>query len=50
MDNLWLVFFWTGPIGLGIFLVLLGVFIWLRAKAKEIDRRVEYKEKKHQEK
>jgi hypothetical protein len=36
MDNLWLVFFWTGPIGLGIFLVLLGVFIWLRAKAKEI--------------
>ena len=44
MDNLWLVFFWPGPIGIGIFLALLGTFIWLLAKANEINKRV--KEKK----
>lgn len=33
MDNLWLVLFWSGPIGIGIFLVCLGTFIWLLARA-----------------
>lgn len=39
MENLWLVLFWSGPIGLGIFLALLGTFIWLLAKADEISKR-----------
>jgi len=39
MENLFFVFFWSGPIGLGIFLALLGVFIWLLAKADEITKR-----------
>ena len=39
MENLWLILFWSGPIGLGIFLALLGVFIWLLAKADEISTR-----------
>ncbi len=36
MENLWLVLFWSGPIGVGIFLALLGTFIWLLAKAEAI--------------
>lgn len=32
MENLWLVLFWSGPIGIGIFLVCLGIFIWLLSK------------------
>ena len=39
MDNLWLILFWSGPIGLGIFLALFGVFVWLLAKADEIRKR-----------
>ena len=39
MDNLWLLFFWSGPIGVGIFLVCLGIMIWLLAKADEINKR-----------
>ena len=39
MGDLFLLLFWSGPIGLGIFLVLLGVFIWLLAKADEISKR-----------
>jgi len=39
MENLWLVLFWSGPIGLGIFLALLVTFIWLLAKADEISKR-----------
>jgi hypothetical protein len=38
-NNMWLVFFWSGPIGVGIFLALLGVFIYLLAKANEINKR-----------
>jgi hypothetical protein len=34
--DMWLVLFWSGPIGLGIFLALLGVFIFLLAKADKI--------------
>jgi len=39
MENLWLVLFWSGPIGIGLFLVFLGTFIWLLAKADEIKKR-----------
>jgi hypothetical protein len=39
MDNWWLVFFWSGPVGVGIFLALLGLFIYLLAKANEINKR-----------
>ncbi len=35
---LWLDFFWAGPIGIGIFLVCLGTFIWLLAKADVLKR------------
>ena len=34
--DMWLVFYWTGPIGVGIFLVCLGTMIWLLSKADEI--------------
>ncbi len=43
MENLWLVLFWSGPIGIGIFLALLGTFIWLLAKADEISKRTKGK-------
>jgi hypothetical protein len=39
MENMWLVFFWTGPIGVGFFLASLGTFIWLIAKANEVSKR-----------
>ena len=39
MENLWLVLYWTGPIGVGVFLALLGTFIWLLAKADETTKR-----------
>lgn len=43
MDNFWLVFFWTGPIGVGVFLVCIGTFVWLLAKASEINKRTKGK-------
>ena len=39
MEGMWLVFFWSGPIGLGIGLALIGVFVLLLAKANEITKR-----------
>jgi len=39
MENLWLILFWSGPIGLGIFLVCLGSMIYLIAKAGEVSKR-----------
>jgi hypothetical protein len=39
MENLFLILGWPGPVGLGIFFVLLGTFIWLLAKADEINKR-----------
>ena len=45
MDNLWLVLFWTGPIGIGVFLALLGTFILLLAKANEINNRTKSSQK-----
>jgi len=38
-DTLFLLLFWTGPIGVGAFLALLSTFIWLLAKADEISKR-----------
>jgi uncharacterized membrane protein len=37
--DMWLVFFWTGPIGIGFFLVCLGAMIWLLNKADEVSKR-----------
>ncbi len=39
MGELFLILFWSGPLGLGIFLVCLGTFIWLLAKANDINKR-----------
>ena len=33
--DMWMVLFWSGPIGLGIGLALIGTFVWLLAKADE---------------
>ena len=38
MEDLWLILFWSGPIGLGIGLALIGTFVWLLAKANEINK------------
>ena len=43
MENLWLVLFWSGPIGVGIFLICLGTMIWLLAKADDIKKRTKDK-------
>lgn len=42
---MFLLLFWSGPIGIGIFLVLLGTFIWLPAEANEVNKRVSKTEK-----
>jgi hypothetical protein len=39
MSDWSLVLFWTGPIGVGFFLMSLGVMICLLAKADEISKR-----------
>ncbi len=41
MKELYLVLFWSGPIGIGLFLALLGVFIFLIAKADEVSKRTQ---------
>lgn len=38
-DTLFLLLYWTGPIGIGIFLVCLGTMIWLLSKADETSKR-----------
>jgi len=46
MDNaLFLVLFWSGPIGVGIFLVCLGTMIYLMAKADVLRKDIKGKEK-----
>ncbi len=45
MDNLWMSLFWTGPIGIGIFLVCLGAMIFLLAKADEVSKRTKRENK-----
>lgn len=37
--DMWLVLYWTGPIGVGAFLVSLGAMIYLLSKADEIGKR-----------
>jgi hypothetical protein len=39
MEDLFVILFWSGPIGLGIGLALIGTFVWLLAKADEISKR-----------
>lgn len=38
MDNLFFVLFWSGPIGLGFFLLCLGGFIYLISKSRVVTR------------
>jgi hypothetical protein len=35
MDNIWLTLFWTGPVGIGVFLAGLGVLFWGIAQARK---------------
>jgi len=44
-DTLFLVLYWTGPIGIGIFLVCLGGMLYLLTKADAIRKRMDWKEK-----
>ena len=37
--DMWLVFYWTGPIGVGVFLLCLGGMIFLLTKADEVSKR-----------
>jgi formate-dependent nitrite reductase membrane component NrfD len=37
--NIWLALFWTGPIGIGIFLAGLGAMVYLFSKADEVSKR-----------
>jgi hypothetical protein len=37
--DMWLVLFWSGPIGVGIFLLCLGGMIYLLSKADEVSKR-----------
>ena len=41
--TLFLLLYWTGPIGIGIFLVCLGGMLCLIAKANEISKRTKEK-------
>jgi heme/copper-type cytochrome/quinol oxidase subunit 2 len=45
MSEFWLVFWWTGPIGVGIFLVCLGAMIYLIAKADAVSKRTKAMQK-----
>ncbi len=35
MESLWLALFWTGPIGIGVFLMGLGVLFWGISKVQK---------------
>jgi hypothetical protein len=43
--DMWLVLYWSGPIGVGIFLLCLGGMIYLLKRADEVDRRTKAFEK-----
>ncbi|MFC1980237.1 hypothetical protein ACFLVS_05260 [Chloroflexota bacterium] len=49
-DTLFLLLFWSGPIGLGIGLTLIGTFVLLLAKANEISKRPKAMEKELEQK
>ena len=38
MESMFLIFGWPGPIGVGVFLLCLGVFIYFLAKAGAIEK------------
>ena len=38
-DTLFLILYWTGPIGIGIFLICLGGMLYLLTKADETEKR-----------
>jgi len=40
VDQWFVILFWSGPIGLGVFFAGLGFFTWAVSKARETDRRV----------
>ena len=42
---MWLVLYWSGPIGIGIFLLCLGGMVYLLSKADEIKKRTQAYEK-----
>lgn len=48
-DTLFLVLYWTGPIGVGIFLVCLGAMLYLLTRANEIDQRTKQSAKDSKE-
>ncbi len=35
MDLIWLSLFWTGPVGIGVFLAGLGILFWGISKVRE---------------
>jgi hypothetical protein len=35
MDMIWLSLFWTGPIGIGVFLAGLGILFWGAGKLRK---------------
>ena len=39
MDDLFLILGWSGPVGIGIFLLCLGGMIYLLSKADELSKR-----------
>ena len=39
MDELFMILGWGSPIGVGLFLALLGTFIWMLARADETKAR-----------
>jgi hypothetical protein len=43
--DMWLVLYWSGPIGVGIFLLCLGGMIYLLKRADEVDKRTKAYEK-----
>jgi hypothetical protein len=45
VEDLWLAFYWTGPIGVGGFLAGLGVLFWGISRLQDSDRRKKEAEK-----
>jgi hypothetical protein len=39
MDNLWMALYWTGPIGIGVFLMGLGVLFWGIARLRRAEKK-----------
>jgi hypothetical protein len=39
MEDLWLAFYWTGPIGIGAFLAGLGVLFWGISRLQAVEKK-----------